>query len=278
MSRRRWLRLYRAAAYKIHEERGRGEHRDTIRRHRALYCGRSISIDFICGKALVAPCHEQLDDRLSPRPAASAAGHCAVPRRVDRVSVARTPNMELRQSPDSAPTPRRTNMLASKAVSAAGSMPRSGFASDLLARLRRLLPRSLNRRLPLLRSGDVTEQLKVLRCGEVEIQRSRPGCSLETHMVHTTEAETLAVIRVSGRPAPLAMQHAEAAIHFAIAPTRWEATGGAFLRLHAPPTVLRFPGRFEVAVPVAERAPGAATLPSHRARQEAATPSSPLLH
>ena len=70
------------------------------------------------------------------------------------------------------------------------------------------------------------------------------------------DSETLAVIRVPGRPTKLAIQHAETAIRHAIAPTGWEATGGAMLRLHALPAVLPFLGRFEVALPVVERAHG----------------------
>jgi hypothetical protein len=74
------------------------------------------------------------------------------------------------------------------------------------------------------------------------------------------EPETLAVIRLPGRPTKLAIQHAETAICLAIAPTRWQPTGGAMLRLHSLPAVLPFLGRFEVAVPVAERMPGS-TMP-----------------
>jgi len=67
------------------------------------------------------------------------------------------------------------------------------------------------------------------------------------------DAETLAVIRVTGRPSALAVQHAETAIRHAIAPTYWQATGAAMLRLHTLPAALPFLGRFEVAVPVTER-------------------------
>ena len=67
------------------------------------------------------------------------------------------------------------------------------------------------------------------------------------------DSETVAVIRVPGRPTKLAIQHAETAIRHAIAPTHWEATGSAMLRLHALPVVLPFLSRFEVAVPVVER-------------------------
>ena len=70
------------------------------------------------------------------------------------------------------------------------------------------------------------------------------------------DSETLAVIRVPGRPTKLAIQHAETAIRHAIAPTGWEAIGGAMLRLHSLPTVLPFLGRFEVALSVVEREPG----------------------
>jgi hypothetical protein len=98
-------------------------------------------------------------------------------------------------------------------------------------------------------------------------------------------SETLAVIRVPGRPTPLAMQHAETAIRLALAPTRWEAAGAAMLRLHAVPPVLPFLGRFEVAVPVTERThstSGSASLRSiafrHPVGQETPTPSSPPVH
>jgi hypothetical protein len=70
------------------------------------------------------------------------------------------------------------------------------------------------------------------------------------------DSETLAVIRVPGRPTKLAIQHAETAIRHAIAPTGWEAAGCAMLRLHSLPTVLPFLGRFEVALPVVEREHG----------------------
>jgi hypothetical protein len=70
------------------------------------------------------------------------------------------------------------------------------------------------------------------------------------------DSETVAVIRVPGRPTKLAIQHAETAIRHAIESTGWEATGGAMLRLHALPGVLPFLNRFEVALPVVERAHG----------------------
>ncbi len=95
-------------------------------------------------------------------------------------------------------------------------------------------------------------------------------------------SQTLAVIRVPGRPTPLAIMHAETAIRHAIAPTRWTPTGGAMLRLHTLPAVLPYLGRFEVGVPVAERAQGSVTpdyvrqVAFNRAvEQEAATRSSP---
>jgi hypothetical protein len=85
--------------------------------------------------------------------------------------------------------------------------------------------------------------------GEVAAAAGRKG---KVRMV-ARGPETLAVISVPGRPTRLAMQHAETAILHAIAATRWGSTGGAMLRLHAGPAVLAFRGRFEVAVPVAER-------------------------
>jgi hypothetical protein len=96
------------------------------------------------------------------------------------------------------------------------------------------------------------------------------------------ESQTLAVIRVPGRPTPLAIQHAETAIRHAIATTRWQATGAAMLRLHTLPAALPFLGRFEVAVPVVERTPGSVTpcwmrrvVFNRAVEQEAATQSSP---
>jgi hypothetical protein len=99
-----------------------------------------------------------------------------------------------------------------------------------------------------------------------------------------TAAETLAVIRVPGRPTPLAVQHAETAIRHAIAPSRWEATAGAILRLYTLPAV-PFLGRFEVALPVIER-PTQSAMPAwmrhavfgHSAAGQAASPSSPSAH
>jgi hypothetical protein len=98
------------------------------------------------------------------------------------------------------------------------------------------------------------------------------------------ESETLAVIRVPGRPTSLAIQHAETAIRHAVAATRWEASGGAMLRLHALSAVLPFRSRFEVAVPVTERMQGS-TMPdwmrhavfSRQAVQEHRTPPGPLI-
>jgi hypothetical protein len=96
------------------------------------------------------------------------------------------------------------------------------------------------------------------------------------------DSETLAVIRLSGRPTQLAVRHAETAIRHVIAPTHWEATGGAMLRLHALPAVLPFLGRFEVALPVAERAHGATDwtrsfdFTESAARKGQAQPSPPV--
>ncbi len=89
------------------------------------------------------------------------------------------------------------------------------------------------------------------------------------------DLETLAVIRVLGRPTPPAIEHATTAIRHAIAATQWEPTGGVMLRLHALPTVLPHLGRFEVALPVAERGPvmsdWMSRVANRSAAQEAAT-------
>jgi hypothetical protein len=96
------------------------------------------------------------------------------------------------------------------------------------------------------------------------------------------DSETLAVLRVPGRPTPRAIEHAATAIRHAIAATRWEPTGGVMLRLHAQPTVLLHLGRFEVALPVAERGSAISNwmspMANRSAAQEAATQSSPPTH
>lgn len=213
-------------------------------------------------------------------------------------------------------------MSASETVNRAGLSPRPGFASELLARLRGLLPPSLNNTPLLSRSAEPAEELILARHGAVEIRQTVTGWSLETcvkgepeqarvtalrrlanyaagknschgrlgtvrPLVQTEEARgrwrvrigiagsdsnlalnsarngkvricvaeatTLAVMRVPGRPNLLAMQHAETAIRLAIAEGRWEVAGAPMLRLNGLPNLLPFLGRFEIAVPVAER-------------------------
>jgi hypothetical protein len=97
-------------------------------------------------------------------------------------------------------------------------------------------------------------------------------------------SEILAVIRVPGRPTPLAIQHAETAIRHAIAATRWQPAGGAMLRLHALPSVLPFRSRFEVAIAVVERPGSSATADwmrhsglAYGSVRESATQSAPLV-
>ncbi|MEJ0015799.1 MAG: heme-binding protein [Acetobacteraceae bacterium] len=72
--------------------------------------------------------------------------------------------------------------------------------------------------------------------------------------LRTLEPETLAVIRVSGRPTPLSIHHAETAIRQAIAGSLWEPMGPVVVRLHALPAILPFLSRYEVALPVTDRA------------------------
>jgi hypothetical protein len=112
--------------------------------------------------------------------------------------------------------------------------------------------------------------------GEIASASARNG----KVMMRASVSETLAVLRVPGRPTPLAMQHAETAIRLALGPTRWEATGAAMLRLHSLPAILPFLGRFEVAVPVAERPLDSAASSWTRTvpLREAATASSPSVH
>lgn len=101
--------------------------------------------------------------------------------------------------------------------------------------------------------------------------------------LYERNSETLAVIRVPGRPTRLAMQHAETAIRHALAVTRWQPAGGPVLRLHALPTVLPFLSRFEVAVPVIERMHGMSEWMGRAAFEQplvrdAVTQSSPAVH
>jgi hypothetical protein len=64
--------------------------------------------------------------------------------------------------------------------------------------------------------------------------------------------ETLAVIRLSGRPCPQALAQGEAAILSALTGGHWVATGPTILRLHAPFGLLPWMGSFEVAIAVDE--------------------------
>jgi hypothetical protein len=240
-------------------------------------------------------------------------------------------------------------MSASETVNLAGAPPRPGFASGLLARLRGLLPRSLNNAPLLARSAESAGVLVVAHHGAVEIRRTATGWALETCVkgepeqaretalrrlagyaagknighnqlgtirplvqtaeaagrwrvrigvagtdidvaltsarsgrvrVRITEAATIAVIRTSGRPTPLAIQQAETAIRDAIAATRWEAAGSTMLRLDALPSLLPMLGGFEVAVPVIERPVGSVEPSWSRgtSAKEAATASSLPVH
>jgi len=71
-------------------------------------------------------------------------------------------------------------MSASEAVNQAGLSPRPGFAGELLARLRGLLPRSLNNTALLAQSSEPAEELLRARYGAVEIRQTVTGWSLET--------------------------------------------------------------------------------------------------
>ena len=112
--------------------------------------------------------------------------------------------------------------------------------------------------------------------GEIALPSARNG----RVRVRSCASETLAVLRVPGRPAPLAMRHAETAIRLALVPTHWDATGPAMLRLHSLPAILPFLGRFEVAVPVVERTSGSAGSSWSRSfpLRETPTASSPPVH
>jgi hypothetical protein len=75
--------------------------------------------------------------------------------------------------------------------------------------------------------------------------------------LRSLDTQTLAVIRVTGRPTRLAMQHAETAIWRVLALTRWTPAGSPVLRLHSLPTALPFLSSFEMAIPVVEQVQGA---------------------
>jgi hypothetical protein len=63
-------------------------------------------------------------------------------------------------------------------------------------------------------------------------------------------SETLAIIRLTGRPRDAALARGEVAILAAIADSEWNACGPPMLRLHAPSGLLPWTGGFEVALPV----------------------------
>jgi SOUL heme-binding protein len=69
--------------------------------------------------------------------------------------------------------------------------------------------------------------------------------------IRPVQIEFLAVLRMSGRPAPEAIAGGGAAISAALAGTMWLPAGGPMARLHRPPTILPFANRFEVALPIA---------------------------
>jgi len=103
--------------------------------------------------------------------------------------------------------------------------------------------------------------------------------------LRSLDSETLAVLRVPGRPTALSMQHAETAIRHALAPSRWEPVGAPLLRLHSLPAIMPFLNRFEVAIPVADRAHGSAmpdwmrpAVFDRTAGQETPTQASPPIH
>ena len=63
-------------------------------------------------------------------------------------------------------------------------------------------------------------------------------------------AETLAVMRVHGRPTPSTVADADACLRQILAQTAWITTGTAIVRLHAPPAILPWLSRSDVAVTV----------------------------
>jgi hypothetical protein len=68
--------------------------------------------------------------------------------------------------------------------------------------------------------------------------------------IRPAQTEFLAVLRMSGRPAPEAIAGGVAAISAALAGTMWLPAGGPMVRLHRPPAILPFANRFEVALPI----------------------------
>jgi hypothetical protein len=68
--------------------------------------------------------------------------------------------------------------------------------------------------------------------------------------IRPAQTEFLAVLRMSGRPAPEATAGGVAAISAALAGTMWLPAGGPMVRLHRPPAILPFANHFEVALPI----------------------------
>ena len=147
---------------------------------RSFYWAPAIPIDFICSTAQIPRRHAQLDDGLSPRFADPPGRPGCVVLRVVRVPAARPTCLANHQQPDAASATRGFDMSASETVSAAGLTPGPAFAGGLLARLRGLLPRSINASPLLTRSGEPPEEPVVARHGVVEICRTVTAWALET--------------------------------------------------------------------------------------------------
>jgi hypothetical protein len=79
-----------------------------------------------------------------------------------------------------------------------------------------------------------------------------PPCAPKVKLV-SRETETLAVVRVAGRPVHGSITGGDAIILNAIDDTDWIATGCPMIRLHARGPLAWFARGFEVAVPVAAR-------------------------
>ena len=86
--------------------------------------------------------------------------------------------------------------------------------------------------------------------------------------VQPVASETMAVVRLSGRATPSAVERGTATILNSVATAPWKAAGKPMVRLQAPGSILALAGHFELAIPVTERQAGAL----HQARESEARP------
>jgi hypothetical protein len=89
----------------------------------------------------------------------------------------------------------------------------------------------------------------------IGLANDEPACGSrgERVTIRAVPSATLAVLRLSGTPAPRLIAQGAAIIREAIAATAWVEAGPPMLRLCSPLAILPFAGHCEIALPVARR-------------------------